>query len=138
MIASCGGYPKNINFIQAHKAIHNSALFVKDGGLLIVYCECRDGIGSTTFLPWFKKGSFETAFEMLAENYEGNGGTALAMMAKLQRIQIALVTSISNETLQTIGVEQWDHSQVSDYISTINTDVSIACICNASLLVRKA
>ncbi len=58
VIASCGGFPKDINLIQSHKAIHNAAMFVKDGGLLIMYSECRDTIGSNTFLPWFELGSF--------------------------------------------------------------------------------
>lgn len=137
VVASCGGFPKDINFIQAHKAIHNSAMFVKDGGLLLVYCECRDSVGSTTFLPWFDKGSFETAFTLLAANYEGNGGTALAMMTKLQRIRIGLVTSINAEILSKIGVELWDHNQVCDHIASVNQEESIACIPNASLLVKK-
>lgn len=137
VVASCGGFPKDINFIQAHKAIHNSAMFVKDGGLLLVYCECRDSVGSTTFLPWFEKGTFETAFKLLAENYEGNGGTALAMMTKLKRIRIGLITSISPEILTKIGVEQWQHKQVCEHIAKVSEEESIACIGNASLLVRK-
>ena len=137
VVASCGGFPKDINFIQAHKAIHNSAMFVKDGGLLLVYCECRDGVGSTTFLPWFEKGSFAAAFNLLAENYEGNGGTALAMMTKLQRIRIGLVTSLQTEIMEKIGLEHWDHSQVCDYIAKTGADESFAYISNASLLVKK-
>lgn len=137
VIASCGGFPKDINFIQAHKAIHNSAMFVRDGGLLLVYCECRDAVGSTTFLPWFEKGSFEAAFNLLAENYEGNGGTALAMMTKLQRIRIGLVTSIKLDILEKMGVELWNHSKVSEHIAKTGPDESIACITNASLLVKK-
>ena len=136
VVASCGGFPKDINFIQAHKAIHNSAMFVKDGGLLLVYCECRDSVGSTTFLPWFDKGSFEAAFSLLIENYEGNGGTALAMMTKLQRIRIGLVTSINAEILNKIGVEQWHHNQVCEHIVNVDQDDTIACIPNASLLVK--
>ena len=138
VVASCGGYPKDINFIQAHKAIHNSAMFVKDGGLLLAYCECRDSVGSTTFLPWFEKGSFETAFNLLAQNYEGNGGTALAMMTKLQRIRIGLVTSLNADILTKIGVEQWDHNLICNHIATKGADKSIAYISNASLLVKKS
>ena len=87
VIASCGGYPKDINFIQSHKAIDNAAKFVRNGGSLIVLAECPDGVGSKTFLPWFEMGDWEKAFNRLAANYEGNGGTALSMMSKLQRIQ---------------------------------------------------
>lgn len=34
VIASSGGYPKDINFIQGHKSVHHAAAFVKDGGNL--------------------------------------------------------------------------------------------------------
>lgn len=137
VIASSGGFPKDINFIQAHKAINNSAMFVKDGGLLLVYCECRDGIGSTTFLPWFEHDSFQAAFALLSDNYEGNGGTALSMMTKSGRIQIGLITSLDDETLTTIGVTRWNHSQVSEHLLTLSPDTTIAHIDNASLLVKK-
>lgn len=137
VVASCGGFPKDINFIQAHKAIHNSAMFVKDGGKLFIYCECRDSVGSATFLPWFEKGSFEAAFNILAKNYEGNGGTALSMMTKLKRIEIYLITSLEKKVLGTIGVESRSHSQVSDFLNNLGPEQSIACISNASLLVKK-
>ena len=137
VVASAGGFPKDINFIQAHKAIHNSAMFVKDGGMLVVYCECRDSIGSVTFLPWFQKESFSAAFKSLATRYEGNGGTALSMMTKLKRIHIGLVTSLEKEILRTIGVTRWNHNQVVDYLATLGQDATIGYIANASLLVKK-
>lgn len=136
VIASCGGFPKDINFIQSHKAVHNAAMFVGDGGLLLLYAECRDGVGSTTFLPWFRLGGFDAAFGHLAESYEGNGGTALAMMAKLQRIRIGLVTGMDEEICRSIGVEKWDHPQVCEHLTRVPAGDSIACIPNASLLVR--
>jgi nickel-dependent lactate racemase len=137
VVASCGGYPKDINFIQSHKAIHNAAMFVRDGGLLLVYGECRDGIGSKTFLPWFEMGSFDTAFKELSRNYQGNGGTALAMMTKLQRIRIGMVTSLDDETCNIIGIEHWTHDRVSAYLGDEVKNKTIAFIPNASLTVKK-
>ncbi|BCL61502.1 hypothetical protein DGMP_21950 [Desulfomarina profundi] len=135
VVASCGGFPKDINFIQSHKAIHNSAMFVKDGGLLIVYSECRDGIGSETFLPWFRMGSFKKAFKALGENYQGNGGTALAMMTKLKRIRIGMVTNLDIETCRLIGVEKWQNHEVEKLLAS--TETIPAWISNGSLLVKK-
>ncbi len=135
VIASCGGFPKDINFIQSHKAIHNSAMFVQDGGLLIVYGECRDGIGSETFLPWFRMGGFEQAFKALGGHYRGNGGTALAMMTKLKRIRIGMVTGLDSETCRLIGVEKWQHHKVEELLAS--TEAASAWISNGSLLVKK-
>ncbi|MGB3223008.1 MAG: nickel-dependent lactate racemase [Desulforhopalus sp.] len=137
VIASAGGYPKDINFIQSHKAVHNAAMFVRDGGLLLVYAECRDGIGSKTFLPWFKMGSFDAAFKELSRQYQGNGGTALAMMTKLQRIRICMVTSLDEETCNLIGMEHWTHDQASGYLSEQVNNKTTAFIPNASLTVKK-
>ncbi len=134
VIASCGGFPKDINFIQSHKAVHNAAFFVKDGGQLIVLAECRDGVGSKTFLPWLEMGGYRPAFKQLVQNYEGNGGTALAMMEKLKRIRISLMTSIDPDTSKAIGFENVTQDQVQ---SIINDSITpIAVIPNASLLVK--
>src|SRR5699024_3273780 len=138
IIASCGGYPKDINFIQSHKAIHNAAMFVKDGGLLLVYGECRDGIGSKTFLPWFEMSSFDAAFKELSCQYQGNGGTALAMMTKLQRIRIGMVTSLDDKTCKLIGIEHWTHDRVTAYLNDQVKNKTIAFIPNASLTVKKS
>ena len=137
VVASCGGYPKDINFIQSHKAVHNAAMFVADGGLLLLYGECRDGIGSKTFLPWFGMGSFAAAFAALAGKYQGNGGTALAMMAKLQRIRVAMVTTLDDDICRLIGVERWSHDHVTTYLDRLQPAQSLAFIDNASLTVKK-
>ena len=134
VVAGCGGYPKDINFIQSHKAIHHGADFVRDGGRLIVLAECRDSIGSHTFLPWFELGSWDIAFGQLAEQYEGNGGTALAMMAKSKRIRISLVTELNPVLSDLIGFERISPAQAQSYID--QHDGSLAIIPNASMVVR--
>ncbi|MCB2149373.1 MAG: nickel-dependent lactate racemase [Deltaproteobacteria bacterium] len=135
VVASCGGYPKDINFIQAHKAVHHAAAFVKDGGALIVFAQCRDGIGSTTFLPWFGMGGWKAAFDRLSDAYQGNGGTALAMMAKTRRIEIFLVTDLPPDVCRRIGVTRLDPGAAVDRVRRYGS--SLAVIPNASLLVRR-
>ncbi len=134
VIASCGGYPKDINFIQSHKAIDNAANFVCNGGCLIVLAECSDGVGSKTFLPWFEMGDWEKAFNRLAINYEGNGGTALSMMSKLQRINILMVTQLSGSVCETIGVEKISMNQAKMHVK--QSSGSLAAIPNAGVLVK--
>lgn len=135
VVASCSGFPKDINFIQSHKTIHNAAAFVRDNGRLIVLAQCKDGIGSQTFLPWFRMGGWEAAFNQLAEHYEGNGGTALAMMEKLQRIEIDLVTQLDQTIADTVGFKCLTAPQAQQIIDA--TTGRIAVIPNAALLVHK-
>jgi lactate racemase len=135
VVASCGGFPKDINFIQSHKAIHHAAAFVRDGGRLILLAQCRDGIGSQTFLPWFQLGGWDPAFDRLAENYMGNGGTALAMMAKLKRIRISLITDLAPQQAKLVGFDIWSPERVQACLD--GHTGSLAVIPNASLVVKK-
>lgn len=135
VVASAGGYPKDINFIQAHKSIHNAASFVRDNGVLIIFAECRDGIGNQTFLNvFFKRGEWDQIFKQMAVKYENNGGTALAMVNKARRIRIHFVTSFDQETCQLMGALKTSPEQASELIAMEKG--SMACIKNASLLYR--
>jgi len=133
-IASCGGYPKDINFIQSHKAIEHASKFVRNNGMLIILAECRDGVGSKTFLPWFETGSWKNAFDKLAQNYEGNGGTALSMMSKSERIRILMVTILSESICKTIGIEKISMDQANLLVN--QSSGSLAAIPNSGILVR--
>lgn len=133
VLASCGGFPKDINFIQSHKAIHNAAALVRDGGQLIVLAQCPNGIGSQTFLPWFEMQDWNAAFDRLAAHYVGNGGTALAMMAKLKRIDIAMVTEIAPALADAVGFRRWSAGQAGEMVSRHQGPVAV--VPNASLLV---
>jgi nickel-dependent lactate racemase len=135
VLASCGGYPKDINLIQSHKAIHHAAAFVCDGGRLIILAACADGVGSETFLPWFDLGGRDAAFDRLASHYEGNGGTALAMMEKARRIHIEMVSTLPAAVTKKIGVESVSMDQAQRIIAAHRGDLAV--IPNASLLVRK-
>jgi nickel-dependent lactate racemase len=57
VIASAGGYPKDINLYQAQKAITNACLFSKEGGIIILVAGCRDGAGNKKFVEYVKKQS---------------------------------------------------------------------------------
>ena len=136
VVASAGGFPKDLNFIQSHKAIHHAADFVCDGGRLVVLAQCRDGVGSDTFLPWFALGGWDAAFDRLAAEYAGNGGTALAMMDKLKRIRISLVTDLDTPLTECIGVDRWSAEQAQQCLD--NHQGPWALIPNASMLVHRS
>lgn len=52
VLASAGGYPRDINLYQTHKAIQNASHAVKDGGTIILVAECGEGWGNATFESW--------------------------------------------------------------------------------------
>src|SRR5262249_55194595 len=53
VIVSCGGYPHDINLIQAHKALEAASYACTDGGTIVLLSECSDGLGRKDFLDWF-------------------------------------------------------------------------------------
>ncbi|MBU1544755.1 MAG: DUF2088 domain-containing protein [Proteobacteria bacterium] len=132
VLASCGGYPRDINFIQAHKAVNNAAMFVKDGGILAVLAQCPDGIGSQTFLEYFDYADFHAAFDVLEKEYRGNGGTALSMMTKTARINIFLKTDLDDTICKAMGTGKIEEKAIAALVEKFENDM--ACIKNASLL----
>lgn len=53
VIASAGGFPKDINLYQGTKTLDNAAKAVKDDGVIIVLLECRDIMEPPDFSRWF-------------------------------------------------------------------------------------
>ncbi len=49
VIVSCGGYPKDINVYQMQKTMDNAWCAVRDGGVVIMLGECREGSGSAHY-----------------------------------------------------------------------------------------
>ena len=135
VVVSTGGYPKDINFIQTHKSIHHAANLVRDGGKLLVLAECRDGVGSKTFLPYFEYGGRNGAFRELCTQYVGNGGTALAMMEKTDRIQINMVTELPESVCNAINTERISSDQAQALISKHNG--TLAYIHNGSMMITR-
>ena len=136
VLASAGGYPKDINMIQAHKAIDNAAAFVRDKGTLIVVAECADGLGSTTFLPYFQMDGHLAAFTDLTRRYSGNGGTALALMAKTQRITVLLMTTLDASLCRQLSITPISRAAIQELLDT--EQCTLAVIRNASMLIRGA
>ncbi|PLX81625.1 MAG: hypothetical protein C0616_04720 [Desulfuromonas sp.] len=105
-IISCGGYPKDINFIQAHKALDYGVRSLRPGGTVILLAECRDGFGNPTFFDWFRHQDLDAFEAALRERYEINGQTAHATLAKARRFRVLLVSNFSREQTAAMGMEK--------------------------------
>lgn len=54
VIASCGGYPKDMNLYQGVKSVLNGVRALKPGGTFVFLCECEEGGGAPDFFDWTK------------------------------------------------------------------------------------
>ncbi len=104
VVASAGGFPADIDLVQAHKAIHHAFRAVRPGGALVILAACEAGIGSDTFLEWFTASSAGEMAGRLRRDFTLNGNTALALRRKCEAARIALVSQLSPELVRRTGL----------------------------------
>ncbi|NIR51576.1 nickel-dependent lactate racemase [candidate division KSB1 bacterium] len=104
VVVSCGGHPKDINMIQAHKSLHNAFQAVKEGGVILMLAECSQGVGSNTFLDWFDLSDEPTFLNELKHNYTLNGTTALSVRMKAKAANIILISKLPNDVVARMGI----------------------------------
>lgn len=100
VIASCGGFPYDINLIQAHKALDMASHACKDGGTIVLLAECSDGLGRPDFLKWFESVDSRALAERLRDEYEVNGQTAWALLTKAERYRVCLISELPDEQVK--------------------------------------
>jgi lactate racemase len=105
VIASCGGFPWDINLIQAHKALEMAAAACKPGGTIILLAECVDGLGRNDFLKWFELADARGLERFLHEHYEVNGQTAWSLLAKAETYRIVLVSALADDEVRKLRIE---------------------------------
>ncbi len=106
VIASAGGYPKDINLYQSQKTIDNAVYAMKPGGITIVLADCPDIKEPSEFFDWF---NHPTAFEMeraVRENFLISGWVAVRQLEYANLGHIILVTREKNiEIAKNAGVQ---------------------------------
>src|ERR1700682_5682840 len=100
VIASCGGFPWDINLIQAHKALDMAAQACNEGGTIVLLAECADGLGRSDFLKWFAERNSPALEARLREAYEVNGQTAWALLTKTERYRVRLISALGDEAVR--------------------------------------
>lgn len=108
-IVSCGGHPKDINFIQAHKALDYGVQAVRPGGTVILLAACQDGFGNATFFDWFNYEDLDIFEKALRSRYEINGQTAWSTLSKARTWRVILISEFSREQTEKMGMEKADN-----------------------------
>ncbi len=103
VVLSAGGYPKDIDFYQAHKALDNVLPIVKDGGCIVFIAECRDGVGNQTFYEWMKSGmSIEEMEKKLKNDFKLGGHKAYYLAKALKNVKIFMMSSLPDDELENV------------------------------------
>ncbi|HEX5085916.1 MAG TPA: nickel-dependent lactate racemase [Blastocatellia bacterium] len=105
VIVSAGGWPRDMNLIQSHKAMEHASAALTEGGVMIVLAECSQGLGRDDFLDWFATGGAHATALKLMENYKVNGQTAWGLRRKAERFRILLVSNLDAGIVRHMGLE---------------------------------
>ncbi|MBE3036928.1 MAG: nickel-dependent lactate racemase, partial [Candidatus Atribacteria bacterium] len=98
VIASAGGYPKDINVYQAQKALDNAYQAVKSGGTIILLAECSEGYGEPTFEKWIEEANTPDDIIKRLKNKFVLGGHKAYSIAKLTKeVEVILISSLPPE-----------------------------------------
>jgi nickel-dependent lactate racemase len=104
VIVSPGGYPKDINLYQSHKALENVQEIVTPGGKLVLLAECCEGFGQETFKKWSNKvRDFSFLKKKIEKKFVFGIHKVLAISKILLNTEVFLYSGLSKKETEEIG-----------------------------------
>jgi nickel-dependent lactate racemase len=105
VIASCGGYPKDINLYQSVKTLQNAAKMCRDGGTIVWLAECNEGFANEEFRRWSQAISDpKQTIEQFYDAFSLGGHKAAYILEITQAKQVWMVTSMNDASLSKLGL----------------------------------
>lgn len=103
IIASAGGYPKDINLYQTVKTMDNCIYGGKDDSVVILISECSEGLGAQEFLEWFQYKTLEDMEAALKKNFTVPGYAAYktAYLARFRKV--LFISSLNKKVVEELG-----------------------------------
>lgn len=109
VLASCGGYPKDINIYQLQKTMDNAWCAVKDGGVVIILGECEEGSGSAALEQALKENPSPDAIKaQLEKNFVIGAHKAFAITRLMKKAKFILVSALDKEIARSLLFEAVD------------------------------
>jgi len=99
IIVSPGGFPKDIDIFQSHKALEHARSAMKDGGSIILVAECREGYGNRVYEEWLKF-SRDEVIERFKSGFVMGGHKAALIAALSKKVDMYLVSSLPDEAVR--------------------------------------
>ena len=104
VIASCGGYPKDINLYQSTKSLFNATRAVKEGGTLILLAECSEGGGTPDFFNWINPLKRGVLDEELRSNFTIGGYIFYAACETIAKSNVYMLSSIDSDVVKDMKI----------------------------------
>lgn len=107
VVTAANGTPHDIDLYQAYKALHLALNVVKDGGMVILVAECREGVGNgvghRNYDEWMRR--YRTKEEMqeeLKKEFVIGGHKAFYNLKALEKANIFLVSEMPKEEVEEV------------------------------------
>ena len=95
VIASCGGYPKDINIYQLQKTMDNAWCAVREGGVVIILGECEEGSGSAQYEKMMQQcGTPEAVEATVRQDFQIGAHKAYAVTRLMKKAEFILVSGM--------------------------------------------
>ena len=105
VIAGAGGYPKDVNFIQAHKGLFAAHQAVAGDGVVVLAADCAEGTGHEDLLDWFDSCHSENKWlDELQARYQINGQTAFSTWLRVTTVPTVLVSRLKSSDVKRMGM----------------------------------
>jgi nickel-dependent lactate racemase len=106
VIVSAGGFPKDINLLQGHKALRQASYALEEGGLMLAAAACREGVGSDSYAAIFENGR-QAVPDRVKRGYTLNAQTAMSTYELTARLSIYLKSMLPDDLVSRFGMCPW-------------------------------
>jgi nickel-dependent lactate racemase len=106
VVVSPGGFPKDLNFYQAHKALENVKRVVRPGGTILLAASCPEGIGDRIFQEWLMgMNQPEQLIDRFRRSFVLGGHKAVSLARLRMKVRLLLVSEMRDGLIERIGLE---------------------------------
>lgn len=128
VIASAGGYPKDINLYQAQKALTNAADITRDGGDVFLIAECVEGAGNSAFVNFLDgiRSSNEALEKFSKEGFSIGPHKAFQIARIAKRVNIHLLSNLDPHLVKRLLFSPITLNELSQRLQILSKENSIA------------
>jgi len=137
VVASCGGYPADVNLVQAHKGLRHARRALRDGGRLVLVAECAEGVGSEHIERWLDYPNARSMLEAIHTEYTLNSQTAYSLKTIAASASVFMKSGLPRVTVEKVGchpVTTWPET-LEDIVGEISPAEAVYVIPRAAITV---
>jgi nickel-dependent lactate racemase len=107
VITSQGGYPKDMNLYQSHKALENVKEITAEKGTIILVASCCEGFGDDIFEQWMTGyNDYNYLSKKIEKKFVLGGHKAVAISKILTKNEVLLYSDFSREETEKLGFKK--------------------------------